>query len=199
MTRGRPAVQNVLTILTLIVIGAAPWSFSGCSSPEADQMASKALVDASAAKDSSGFGLDVTLCRKIGSKTGRRIGAGTEFRMAKKSRIRALVDFTAVRPERDYTVHLVWIRPDGREMFRKYGEARQTELTADSFQTVVSWLDGVDLHQVKTDTLSSKTPEFTLESRFNTSLAKQREPGTYQFRVYLDRRLVSENAFTLEG
>ncbi len=150
-----------------------------------------------AAADSTAFGVDVTLCRKIGRKTGRRIGVGTSFRMSEKSRVQAMVDFTNVTAGKDYTVHLVWIRPDGREMYRRFAEVRQEAVAAETFRTVVRWLDAEDLHKVRADTLAGAAPQFTLDSRLNTSLSKQREPGEYLLRVYLDRRLLREDPFTL--
>ena len=96
-------------------------------------------------------------------------------------------------------MHLAWIRPDGREMFRKYAEVRQNTGDAGDFRTVINWLDAEDLHKVKSDTLMNTEPGFILESRFNTSLNKEREPGLYQFRVYLDRALLLEEPFTVRA
>ncbi len=133
--------------------------------------ATSTTTSLTAAADSTAFGVDVTLCRKIGRKTGRRIGAGTTFRMSEKSRVQAVVDFTNVTAGKDYTVHLVWIRPDGREMYRRFAEVRQEAVAAETFRTVVRWLDAEDLHKVRADTLAGAAPQFTLDSRLNTSLS----------------------------
>jgi len=177
---------------------------SGCTSEEVQQVravhASESLADDTLGDDTladDAFSVAVTLCRKVGSKSGRRIGAGHEFKMSKKSYVRAFVDFANVKVERPYTVHLVWIRPDGREMFRKYAEVRQRATGSAEYLTVIKWLDAEDLHKVKTDTLVMTEPDFTLDSRFNISLKKEREPGLYHFRVYLDRALLSEDPFTV--
>ena len=156
-------------------------------SAQADDTAGEDLFDAT-----------VTLCRKVGTKSGRRIGAGNEFDMTEKSYVRAFADFTHVKTDRPYTVHLAWIRPDGREMFRKFAEVRQHTVEANRFRTVINWLDAEDLHKIQSDTLLTDEPDFTLETRFNTSLKKERDPGLYHFRVYLDRALLLEEPFTVK-
>ncbi len=145
------------------------------------------------------FSVEATLCRKVSRKSGRRIGVGHEFKVGKKSSVRALVDFANVQAGRPYTVHLAWIRPDGREMFRKFAEVRQIRMAEDEYRTVINWLKAEDLHYMKADTLLSGAPEFLLESRFNISEKKAREPGLYHFRVYLDRGLLLEEPFTVIG
>jgi len=183
-------------LLVLGLLAAILLPMSGCASEEVKQVRAAALDEASA---EDAFTLTATLCRKVGSKSGRRIGVGSEFTMTKKSYVRAFVDFGNVKPDRPYTVHLAWIRPDGREMFRKYAEVRQNTGDAGDFRTVINWLDAEDLHKVKSDTLMNTEPGFILESRFNTSLNKEREPGLYQFRVYLDRALLLEEPFTVRA
>jgi hypothetical protein len=182
-------------LLVCALAMAAVFLLFGCSSKEVQQMHSQ-QVDESAAEDS--FNATVTLCRKVGTKSGRRIGAGQEFDMSEKSYVRAFADFTNVKTDRPYTVHLAWIRPDGREMFRKFAEVRQQNVEANRYRTVINWLDAEDLHKIKSDTLVTDEPDFTLETRFNTSLKKAREPGLYKFRVYLDRALLLEEPFTVK-
>ena len=182
-------------LLVCALAMAALFLLFGCSSEEVKQMRSH-QVDESAAEDS--FNATVTLCRKVGTKSGRRIGAGQEFDMSGKSYVRAFADFTNVKTDRPYTVHLAWIRPDGREMFRKFAEVKQQNVETNQFRTVINWLDAEDLHKIKSDTLVTDEPNFTLETRFNTSLKKEREPGLYHFRVYLDRSLLLEEPFTVK-
>ena len=186
------------TMLAGLGMGLILLALGACTDSDYRQAhATPTTTSLTASADSTAFGIDVTLCRKIGSKTGRRIGAGTSFRMSKKSRVQAMVDFSNVTAGKDYTVHLVWIRPDGREMYRRFAEVRQQAVATDTFRTVVRWLDAEDLHKVRADTLDGAAPQFTLDSRLNTSLSKQREPGEYLLRVYLDRRLLREDTFTL--
>lgn len=185
-----------IQVLILGLMVAAVMLLSGCASEETQQVLAARSEESA---DDSAFAAQVTLCRKVGSKTGRRIGAGNEFVMSTKSYVRAFVDFTNVKPGRPYTVHMAWIRPDGREMFRKYAVVSQGEAAEEGFSTVINWLDAEDLHKIKSDTLVTATPEFTLGTRFNTSLKKERVPGLYHFRVYLDRRLLLEEPFTVKA
>ena len=183
-------------VLLLGLMVTAMFLLSGCASEETQEVLAARAGNSS---DEGAFDAQVTLCRKVGSKTGRRIGAGNEFVMSTKSYVRAFVDFTNVKPERPYTIHMAWIRPDGKEMFRKFAEVRQLETTEKEFSTVINWLDAEDLHKIKSDTLVTAEPDFTLGTRFNTSLKKERVPGLYHFRVYLDRRLLLEEPFTVKA
>ncbi len=177
----------VLTALLLV---------TGCTSDETKQAQAVLAADEI---PTDAFAVTTTLCRKVGRKSGRRIGAGHDFKVAMKSYVRALVDFQNVKPDRVYTVHLVWIRPDGREMFRKYAEVRQAATGSAEYQTQIDWLNAEDLHKIKSDTTKTEVPNFTLASRFNISTGRERELGQYQFRVYLDRRLLSTETFTVSG
>ncbi len=179
-----------LVLITFVLL------FSGCTSDEVQQLQASKLSDES---PDDAFAVETILCRKVSRKSGRRIGAGQEFKVTKKSYVRAFVDFENVQTDRPYTVHLVWIRPDGKEIFRKYADVRQANGAEGEFQTVINWLSAEDLHKVKSDTLVTAEPDFTLATRFNISEKKTREPGLYKFRVYLDRRLLLEEPFTVIG
>jgi hypothetical protein len=94
-------------------------------------------------------------------------------------------------------VHLVWIKPDGKEMYRRYAEVR-AERASDDYVTTIQWKKPEDLSYLNTEQQVSPQPAFTLASRLNISHSRQRVPGDYRFRVYLDRRLLLERNFTLE-
>jgi len=193
-------LRHLLNTMLLLLLSGLLLT-AGCSSDEARSFASGSSVapDRSGAEASGEFSAAITLCRKVSRKSGRPIGAGDSFKMAGKSYVNALVDFRGVQPGRTYVVHLVWVRPDGKAIFRKYAEVVQTVQEDDSFRTVIRWLDGVDLHKVKRDTLTSEEPVFTLQSRLNISNKKKRVPGQYALRVYLDRRLLLARSFMVEG
>lgn len=178
--RGRRLLLGALTLATTLAL-------AGCDSAETRRMR--------AGDTSPGPALQVELCRKL-SKKGKRQDVGHEFTMGDKSSVLAFADFTDLVPGRDYTVHLVWVRPDGRELFRRFAEfslaGRDQDWTAN-----VAWKDALDLDDSKREVLKSETPSVTLDSNLNTSPDKKRETGTWHFRVYLDRRLVRDEAFTL--
>ncbi|MCP4291822.1 MAG: hypothetical protein GY780_08320 [bacterium] len=186
-------MKSRLFFLLFLIFAAV---FAGCSSEELKQVRA---AEKGELLPGDAFSVETTLCRKVSRKSGRRIGEGTEFKVRKKSYVRALVDFDNVKTERPYTIHLSWLRPDGKEMFRKFAEVRQSQLQDGQFQTVINWLKAENLHYSKADTLVSDEPEFTMESKFNISEKKAREPGLYHFRVYLDRGLLMEEPFEVVG
>ena len=181
---------TLLALLSALVLAA------GCTSEEARSIAAGSSLDNSLEK--SGTQASITLCRKVSRKTGRPIGESDTFVMRPRSYVNALVDFQGVETGRTHVLHLVWVRPDGKEIFRKYAEVVVEPGGEEGFLTITRWLDGVDLHDIAADTLATAEPAFRLESRLNTSDRKERDPGTYSLRVYLDRRFLLEKSFTLQ-
>jgi hypothetical protein len=159
----------------------------GCDSAETRRMR--------AGDTTPGPQLQVELCRKV-SKKGKRQDVGHEFMIGDKSSVLAFTDFSGLSPGRDYTLHLVWIRPDGAELFRRFAEFR-LEGADKSWKAVVQWKDALDLNHAQREELPADAPAVTFDSTLNLGTDKKREPGTYHFRVYLDRRLVRDEAFTV--
>lgn len=171
----------------LIAAASALLAVGGCESTESARMRAGETTD--------GPGLQVELCRKL-SKKGKRLDVGHDFVIGEKAAVLAFADFTDLVPGRAYTAHLVWIRPDGRELFRRFAEFSLSGAD-DAWKATVLWKDALDLLDVKQEELAAATPSVTLDSTFNISTEREREPGTYRFRVYLDRRLVREESFTV--
>lgn len=171
----------------VVALLAAGLLLGGCESDESRRMRAN--------DGAPGPALTVELCRKI-SKKGKRQGVGREFTIGARSSVLAFADFSGLVPGRHYTAHLVWIRPDGSELFRRFAEFRLRGTDGD-WTADVAWKDALDLNHAKREELKSTTPSLTLDSTFNTSADRQREPGDWRFRVYLDRRLVREESFTL--
>jgi hypothetical protein len=159
----------------------------GCESGESRRMR--------AGDTTPGPALQVELCRKL-SKKGKRQDVGHEFTIGEKSSVLAFADFTGLQADRNYTVHMVWIRPDGRELFRRFAEFSLSG-EGEAWTAEVLWKDALDLNDVKREEIAATGPALTLDSTFNISTDKEREPGKWLFRVYLDRRLVREEAFTV--
>jgi hypothetical protein len=199
LDQGRDSrLQKGWKILLLILLSAFGLA-AGCSSDEARSVATTSLSEKIESDPQSGdFQASVTLCRKVSRRSGRPIGEGDEFKVGARSYVNALVDFSGVSSWRPYVVHLVWVGPDGKEIFRKYAEVIQESVPDAGYQTAVSWLDAVDLHDIKRDTILTEDPAFTLDSRLNISTSRNRELGRYFLRVYLDRRLFLEKPFLVE-
>lgn len=175
---------------TLLILLPALWLTAGCSSEEARSVSS-------GTGGPREFQAEITFCRKISRKTGRPIGQSDQFVIRHRNYVNALVDFTGVQPGRTHVVHLVWVRPDGRDLFRKYAEVTLEPGQDPAYRTVIRWLDGTDLHDVDTDTLLGVDPAIRLHSRINISQKRDRDPGFYQLRVYLDRRLLVSREFEI--
>jgi hypothetical protein len=177
--------RGFLFALMLVMLTLA----SGCESPEAEAVLAGDKTDGT-------FVANVELCRKVSKKSGRRIGVGDEFRITSKSNVRAYLDVEEAVPGRTYTWHLSWVRPDGKEMFRKFAEVTLNE-GPDGYETTIQWKKAEDLHYLKEKVITSDDPSYTLATKFNISESKERVPGDYRFRVYLDRKFLMEKEFTV--
>ena len=139
---------------------------------------------------------EITFCERVSKKTGKRIRSGERFSVAEKSYVHGLVDLTHLPPDRNHSVHLVWLTPDGHELYRRYAELRMSR-TDDGYRTQVVWLDAEDFSYRKLEVQETETPTCTLGSRLNTSLSRQRPLGRYLLRVYLNREFLLERGFDL--
>ncbi len=159
----------------------------GCKTPEP-----KAVVAGDKAENS--FKASIELCRKVSKKSGKRIGLGNEFKMTRKSKVRAFVDVEGAVPGRTYTWHLSWVKPDGKEMFRKFAEVTMVE-GADGYEAIIQWKKAENLHYLKETVVKSEDGSYSLPAKLNISASKERIPGTYRFQVYLDRKFLLEEEF----
>ena len=103
--------------------------FTGCESEDRQEALLYANLEAAgdAPEPAELFHTDVTLYRRYtGSKW--RLDKDHVFTVKDESHIKARIGFRDVRPDRTYSVHLAWIRPDGREMFRRYAEVTRHQV-----------------------------------------------------------------------
>ncbi len=89
------------------------------------------------------------------------------FTPADGSKVEARVKLTGLEPGRTEVVHLVWLKPGGKEMFRK------------------------------TEEFICEKDTKSLKSRLNIALEKNRIPGKYALKVYRHRRLLTMEVFEL--
>ncbi len=163
---------------------------SACESQEAANLRTGA--------DPDGPSLEISFYKKYSKKTGKRRGRTDEFAIGKKSRVRAFVDLVGLQIDRDYTLHLVWIRPDGKEIYRKYGELRLSGQPGE-YTGLLEWKNAEKLFEIQSEEMSSEDLSLSLYSSLSLAPDRNREPGIYRYRVYLDRRLVREAEFTVTG
>jgi hypothetical protein len=110
----------------------------------------------------------ITLYRKISKKTGKLIGEGTVFKMKKKRRVRAKVEFKDrfAFGDRELMFRINWTGPDGESIYRK----RYDFYPGDSLSTINSSI---------------------------TISPDKRLPGTYNFQLLLFNKLIAEQTFEL--
>lgn len=110
-------------LLMLALVLGTLW-LAGCGQEEADQARLyQAAVDQGGELDPELFHADVTLHRRY---TGQKwlLDKDHVFLVKDESRILATVAFANARPERIYSVHLVWVKPDGASAYHRYAEVQ---------------------------------------------------------------------------
>ncbi len=111
---------------------------------------------------------NITLFRKIGKKTGKKIGEGTVFTIKKKAKVRAIVDLGNLDEylEDELKFSVKWSGPNSKSFYTK------------------KFL------------LSPEENSATIKSSITITPGK-RQPGNYIFRVYLYKTLLAEKKFEL--
>ncbi|MBM4116800.1 hypothetical protein FJ251_03525 [bacterium] len=190
MSRGLIA----LALLVMLTLGG-----TGCEQQRVKEFkAAQALLTENPQALDGRFNAQLTLCRSIGRKTGRPIGAGTEFEMREESQVGAVLEVSGVEPGEVNMFHLVWIKPGEKEIFRRYAEVK-VEPAEQGYRAVIQWKKFEDRFWLREEVQESETPSFMLSGTLDTSLDKQREPGEYRYRVYFNRELLFDQPFTLKG
>ena len=152
-----------LFLITLII----PALF-GCSSRNETPTTSEDSTIVYLPKQPNGVNANIMLCRKIGSKTGKRIGEGTVFTIMDNAKVHAFFDLENRKNfmGKGMMFHVEWIGPNGKSFYRK----RIDLLPDDSSSTNNSSI--------------SITPE-------------KRQSGNYIVRFFLFRELIAEKKFEL--
>jgi hypothetical protein len=111
---------------------------------------------------------NIILYRKIGKKTGKKIGAGTVFTIKEKAKVRASIELKNRYEylDKELKFGLEWIGPDSNSFYSK------------------------------TINLQPGDSSSTLKSSISIT-PKKRQPGTYILRVYIYKTLLAEKKFVL--
>lgn len=143
---------------------------SGCSSRVETAVVTEDSTLVYPSRQPGGVNAHITLCRKVGEKTGRPIGAGRAFTLRPDAKVVALVDLEnrEALGQRDLMFHLEWLSPDGETVYKKRIDCASNDSTA------------------------------TLKSSIAID-PDRRSPGRYSFRVYLFRELMAEKRFELRA
>ncbi len=174
---------------------------TGCSQPDVAPLRRAALEpgDPPPAAAAGTFGGEIVFCRRVGKKTGKRIAVGDRFVESDRKRdrfIHAFVDLHDVPAGMTHQVHLLWLGPNGKELFRKF--ARLT-VTPDSsgYRAEVEWRDAEKLTWRRPEPPRyAGRPDVTLRTRLNVSPRRQRPEGKYTLKVYWNRELMLQRSFT---
>jgi hypothetical protein len=186
-------------LIALALLLALTLAGSGCGQRRLEEFkAGQALLAENPNALDGKFNAQLTLCRSIGRKTGRPIGAGTEFEMREESQVGAVLEVSGVEPGEVNMLHLVWIKPGEKEIFRRYAEVK-VEPAEQGYRAVVQWKKFDERHYLREEVQERDSLSFSLMSELDTSFKKQREPGEYRFRVYFNRELLFDQPFTLKG
>jgi len=116
-------VGDMRRLVSVVLVLGACW-LAGCGQEEAEQAQRyQAAVERGEDPDAELFHADVTLYRRY---TGRKwmLDKDHAFRVKDESRIRAEVALANVRADRTYSVHLVWVKPDGDSAYHRYAEVK---------------------------------------------------------------------------
>ena len=154
--------------LTLFLIALLIPILFGCSSRNETPTYSEDSTIVYSPKQPEGITAKITLCKKVGKKTGKRIGTGTVFIIKEKAKIHAFFDLENRKlfVDKEMMFHIEWIGPDGKSFYRK----RIDLLQDDSSSTIYSSI--------------SITPA-------------KRQQGSYKVRFFLFRELIAEKKFEL--
>lgn len=111
---------------------------------------------------------DILLCKKISEKTGKPIGAGIEFTIKEKAKVKAVVSFNKqdVKTNEQMKFYFEWIGPDGKSFYKK---------------RIV---------------YTTSSPTFTLTNSISISPEK-RIPGIYEVRIIYKKKIIAEKKFEL--
>jgi len=154
--------------LTLFLISSLIPALSGCSSRNETPTFREDSTIVYSPKQQEGTTAKITFCRKVGRKTGKRIGMGTVFYIKEKTKVHAFFDLENRKSfaDKDIMFHIEWIGPDDKSFYGK----RIDLLQDDSSSTINSSI--------------SITPG-------------NRQQGSYNVRLFLFRELIAEKRFEL--
>ena len=156
--------------LLLFVLFCLLEASAGCSSRVETAVVSEDSTLVYPSRRPGGVNAAITLCRKIGEKSGRPIGAGQAFSLKPDAKVVALVGLEnrEALGRRDLMFHLEWLSPEGDIVYKKRIDYAAGDSTAALKSSIAIDPD-------------------------------RRSPGRYSFRVYLFRELIAEKRFELRA
>lgn len=143
---------------------------------------------------------DLFLYRITSRKTGERLGVARSFRVEQDRQVRSVLRLQDLQPGTELLVHVLWLNPDGKEVYTKEVRVRERDWTDEALRAELE-----SNHIV----LDPSGGRFELESRYGVGpdrideeLHKEESKrefklGTWTVRAYLYRKLILETTFEL--
>ncbi|MBN2170652.1 MAG: hypothetical protein JW819_04930 [Candidatus Krumholzibacteriota bacterium] len=185
-------------IIILAAAAAAALALAGCSQDDITsfQSAQSQLAEDPAALDGL-FQAEITFCERV-TRSGRPLRPLDSVVIGEGNDVHGHVAFANAEPGRLYSLHLVWRKPDGGKLFRRWYDV-VVEEGEDGFTAKVTRRKAEDLTYRRTSTQTADEPGFQLSSKLGstTSGGAPREPGEYIFTVYLHREVLLERRIAL--
>ncbi len=76
-------------------------------------------IPAVASCDTEEIQATITFCSKVGKASGKLYGVADTFTQEEEARVRGVVDLENVQPGEEVVVHVLWVKPDGKDAFVK--------------------------------------------------------------------------------
>ena len=140
------------------------------------------------------------LYRITSARSGERLGVGRRFHLEPDRQVRAVLQLDGLYPDQQLLLHLMWINPDGKEVYTKEVRIESEE-----------WRDA-EARAARAAALVTLAPErsmLEIESRYGVDPIRLEEElhraeeqrafklGTWRVRAYLFRQLILEMPFEL--
>jgi len=144
---------------------------------------------------------DLFLYRITSRKTGERLGVARTFRVEQDRQVRSVLQFRDLQPGTELLVHVLWLNPDGKEVYTKEVHVRPGDWQNEAIRAELA--RGFV-------TLDPNQRDFELESRYGVGpdrideeLHKSEDRrefklGRWTVRTYLFRKLILETSFDLQ-
>jgi hypothetical protein len=168
--------------------------FAGCGQDDVQAVREAAVAeDGDAQLSDDALQAELVFCRRVGAKTGKRLEVGDRFEASEDERDRNIHAFVDLRhlPPGVHQIHVVWLKPGGGELFRKYAEVSVAPADSARWRTQLVWKDGNNLRfAAPEEAVVGPAADLTVASRLNVAPDRKREPGTYAVKVYWNRELL---------
>jgi len=138
--------------------------------------------------------------RITSAKTGERLGISRTFAIEPERQVRSVVQLEGLDPGREILLHVMWVNPDGLEVFTKeahitredwFEPARRDTLAKEHVQVdpIAGFLELESRYGVDPIRIEEEAHKDEESRRFKA--------GTWSVKVYLFRRLFLESSFEL--